>query len=196
MNTGEETPVQNVSSTKPPSTVRALSSIVDLICEHCDHETKGFIEPDIAVLKETLAKIEALVKETEAVSLRNRNSFAQFKEENEGRIENFTQPTFPTPPLRGPPSDALSKTVEKERADGDDSSYSKMKKNQIQKTEESRREGDEHNRKTIKTGESQDFADYPHRRRSRKLSQPFLSPLPDMSISSPEVSNIKLFDIE
>ena len=146
MNTGEETLVQNVPSTKSPSTVRALSSFVDLICEHFDHETKGFIETDIAVLKEILAKIEVLVKETEALSLRNR-SFGQVKEENEGKNENVTQPTFPTPPLRGPASDALSRTVEKERADGDDSSCSKMKKNQIQKTEESRLEGDEHKRK-------------------------------------------------
>ena len=187
MNTGEETLVQNVPSTKSPSTVRALSSFVDLICEHFDHETKGFIETDIAVLKEILAKIEVLVKETEALSLRNR-SFGQVKEENEGKNENVTQPTFPTPPLRGPASDALSRTVEKERADGDDSSCSKMKKNQIQKTEESRLEGDEHKRKkTVKTDESEVFVDYPHKRRSRKLSQPFLSPLPDLTILSPEV---------
>ena len=157
-----------------PSPLRALSSIVDLICDQFDKETKSIIGDNIVVLKETLAKIDKVITEHETIP----------------SIENEEPSPFPTPSTKTALPDPLPTA---ERAPDASIDNLVTKGNQQQETTE----GQEGIKMVIQVdGNGEQFDDHPsRRRRSRKLSQPFLSPLEILSPNESQVSAIQFYSV-
>ncbi len=183
MNEGEEEKQpKSDAKTSSSSTFKALSSVVDLICEQFDDETNKIIGDNLVNLKESLAIINKEITDRHKTASSNTKDLLPHGIEDAPREEEPSQ--FPEPPTRTPPSTDILPSIEHFPSEKGTDTFSTNPTIEVQFQQEQQRIKGSN---TILRGEKYNDTS-PSRRRSRRLSQPFLSPLSDSPQKQSKVS--------